>query len=177
MWRATTLSLRLHNISEIDYRSSGDNNTWRNWAGSLLRKRQRDDDIDSRLAECERNLARLSCSPDLINNLSTTELETLQIELQNNMRRLNDLLHARSEEERQNRQCPVCLDNEAKEVLIPCGHFLCAECAQDLIQRRNLRCPICRQNIRRTNNTYRGRIDEKQKSQINETMTGRFHNS
>lgn len=48
------------------------------------------------------------------------------------------------------KQCVVCLDKLADNVVLDCGHIcLCKGCARDLGSYRNQNCPCCRAPIRR----------------------------
>jgi len=49
-----------------------------------------------------------------------------------------------------NTDCCICLDNLPETALIPCGHCVCEDCAQELHQ-----CPICRMDIQNTLRIYR----------------------
>ena len=43
--------------------------------------------------------------------------------------------------------CPICLDEKPKAeiAVLPCGHYICSECLQEL---QGLTCPLCRQHFR-----------------------------
>ncbi|GBG78829.1 hypothetical protein CBR_g28052 [Chara braunii] len=44
--------------------------------------------------------------------------------------------------------CPICMDNPADAVCVPCGHVAgCVSCLGD-IHSRNMGCPVCRADIR-----------------------------
>ena len=44
--------------------------------------------------------------------------------------------------------CPICLDKKKSTICIPCKHFFCSNCIQELI--KNKSCPLCRIEIKAT---------------------------
>ncbi len=47
-------------------------------------------------------------------------------------------------------ECAVCLDAEARMLVVPCRHCLCAACSRELVRAmgaRPLGCPLCRTNV------------------------------
>lgn len=57
-------------------------------------------------------------------------------------RRLDQMLR----EEKQRQQCPICQINR-KNTLLACGHRICSQCLNTLVERGNPQCPICRRGI------------------------------
>jgi hypothetical protein len=59
----------------------------------------------------------------------------------------------KKKEEEKEHNCVICMTNEAKIILCPCGHkCVCEACYNDLNSRYPKRCPICR-------NEFIGKID------------------
>jgi len=51
-------------------------------------------------------------------------------------------------ENREDKECAVCLTNKIDTFVLPCNHLcLCSSCAKDLKTHNNFRCPMCRRNI------------------------------
>jgi hypothetical protein len=54
----------------------------------------------------------------------------------------------RSDEQRGEHTCVVCIDATTDHAVIPCGHVcLCSTCGPRLARTRHARCPICREPV------------------------------
>ena len=57
-------------------------------------------------------------------------------------RRLDQMLR----DEKRRQLCPICQINR-KNTLLACGHRICSQCLNTLVERGNPQCPICRRGI------------------------------
>merc|ERR1712232_953120 len=83
----------------------------------------------------------LRCDVQSLRHLNRNKLEELLETVTNAQERVRLQLKRVLEDER---QCRICLAQDAEVVLNPCGHFiLCSGCAGHVNQ-----CPVCRKDIR-----------------------------
>ncbi len=92
-------------------------------------------------------------SAQKIQHLSS-ELEKNQLEIKKQKEVFdntkNELANLRKEIEQLNEQkeCPICFENERNHVLQPCGHVFCLECIpKSNVPKTKLQCPICCQQF------------------------------
>ncbi|KAI8521997.1 Protein DETOXIFICATION 47, chloroplastic [Branchiostoma belcheri] len=55
---------------------------------------------------------------------------------------------------REERQCKVCLSEDACMVFIPCGHLCCCEHCANMLRIRGRRCPLCRAMFQRVQRAF-----------------------
>ncbi|XP_019626068.1 PREDICTED: baculoviral IAP repeat-containing protein 7-like [Branchiostoma belcheri] len=55
---------------------------------------------------------------------------------------------------REERQCKVCLSEDACMVFIPCGHLCCCEHCANMLRIRGRRCPLCRALFQRVQRAF-----------------------
>ncbi|XP_019644593.1 PREDICTED: E3 ubiquitin-protein ligase XIAP-like [Branchiostoma belcheri] len=81
------------------------------------------------------------------NPSTETQEQPLDLETMEHMlRRLRRL--------REERQCKVCLSEDACMVFIPCGHLCCCEHCANMLRIRGRRCPLCRAMFQRVQRAF-----------------------
>jgi len=95
--------------------------------------------------EAQNNSKDLSLSRGAMHELKKMSIGALH-ELQSNLYgALTNVQQAISLHYESKYECRICMHNQKDTVLIPCGHFLCYECALKVTE-----CPMCRAQIGRT---------------------------
>lgn len=95
--------------------------------------------------EAQSNKKELSLSRGAMHELKRMDVASLR-ELQGNLfASLQNVQKAISLHYESKYECRICMSNQKDTVLIPCGHFLCGECALKVTE-----CPMCRAQIGRT---------------------------
>jgi len=78
-----------------------------------------------------------------------THLENVLLSKQNSVSSKIKITLVKKDEE-ESSLCVICMENEKKLLLIPCGHYcLCEKCKEKILQ-----CPICRKDIQQVHIVY-----------------------
>ncbi|KAH9495558.1 E3 ubiquitin-protein ligase mib2 [Bulinus truncatus] len=80
----------------------------------------------------------------------SASMSGLRLEVDSETISENQRLARENEFLREQRQCKVCMDNEACITFVPCGHLISCDACYPSLQL----CPICRKNIEGTLRTY-----------------------